>query len=133
MRHLLLTALIGWATLLAPAASAQVQMQISPPPYPVQTPSEPWLPPKYQSPRGSTEHVVTPRPAPVPRHHRGVPPSLYVPETGRVLPNLPNPTGSGPNGGETTQDRAARCAHQSGVYGAQAGNPSAYVGGCVNQ
>jgi acyl transferase domain-containing protein len=132
MRHLLLTALIGLAALLTSAASAQVQQQISLPPYPITTP-EPWLPPKYQSPRGSTEHVVTPPPAPTPQHGASVPPSLYVPQTGRVLPNLPNPAPSGPHGSETAQDRAARCAHQAGAYGAQAGNSATYLGSCINQ
>jgi hypothetical protein len=132
MRPLLLAALIGLSTLLAPAALAQVQQQISPPPYPITTP-EPWLPPKYQSPRGSTGHVVTPPPAPTPQPRAGVPPSLYVPQTGQVLPSLPNPAPSGPHGRETYQDRAARCAHQAGVYGAQAGDRSTYIGSCINQ
>jgi hypothetical protein len=132
MRHLPLTALIALSALLAPAASAQVPMQISPPPYPVQTP-QPWLPPTYQSPRGSTEHVVIPPPAPTPQPRAGVPPPLYVPQTGRLLPNLPTPAPSGPHGTETYQDRAARCAHQAGVYGQVAGNRAGYIGSCINQ
>ena len=56
-----------------------------------------------------------------------------VPETGRVLPNLPTVSGSGADGAETSQDRAVRCAHQAGVYGQAAGNPSAYIGSCINQ
>ena len=80
---------------------------------------EPWLAPKYRSPRGTVEKVVIP---------------LYVPETGRTLPNLPSIWGAGPGGAETFQDRAARCAHQAGVYGSTAtGNRNAYVGSCVNQ
>ena len=56
------------------------------------------------------------------------PPPLYVPETGRTLPNLPA------TGAETSQDRAARCAHQAGVYGPNlTGNPNAYIGSCINQ
>ena len=71
------------------------------------------------------QEVVTPRPQ--------LPPPLYVPQTGRTLPNLPA-TGAGPGGAETSQDRAARCAHQAGVYGPNAtGNPGAYIGSCVNQ
>jgi hypothetical protein len=62
-----------------------------------------------------------------------VPPAIVVPETGRVLPNMRTLSPSGPNGTETGQDRAMRCAHQLGVYGADAGNPSAYLGSCVNQ
>jgi hypothetical protein len=91
---------------------------------------EPWLVPKYKSPRGTRQHVTIPRPAPAPQQPAQVPPPLYVPETGRVLPNLPAP-GSG--GRETTQDRAARCAHQAGVYGQAAGDRNAYVGSCINQ
>lgn len=129
----LLAALFGLsAALLALPAAAQVQMHINPPPYPITTP-EPWLPPKYQSPRGSTEHVVIPPPAPPPHQRAGVPPPLYVPQTGRLLPNLPNPVPSGPNGRETYQDRAARCAYQASIYGAQAGNRNTYINSCINQ
>ena len=31
------------------------------------------------------------------------------------------------------QDRAARCAHQAGVYGQAAGDRGTYVGTCINQ
>jgi hypothetical protein len=79
-------------------------------------------------------------PLPVPPHktvapHRPqVPPPLYVPQTGRLLPNLPPVTGAGPGGRETFQDRAARCAHQSGVYGPNAtGDPGSYIRSCINQ
>jgi hypothetical protein len=105
-------------------------------------------PPAKQKPRkvrrGSSNPVYpTPLPgpqAPLPVPHQEVvtprpqtPPPLYVPETGRTLPNLPA-TGSGPGGAETAQDRAARCAHQAGIYGPNAtGNPNSYIGSCVNQ
>ncbi len=94
---------------------------------------QPGLLPKYKSPRGTVQHVVIPPPAATPRRRAEVPPPIVVPETGRVLPNLPTVSGSGPNGAETSQDRAARCAHQAGVYGQAAGNPSAYIGSCINQ
>jgi len=94
---------------------------------------KPWLAPKYKSPRGTTQHVVIPQPAPVPKSRAAVPPPIVVPETGRVLPNLPTVSGSGVNGAETSQDRAMRCAHQAGAYGQAAGNPSAYIGSCINQ
>jgi hypothetical protein len=94
---------------------------------------EPWLPPKYKSPRGSKEHVTIPQPARPPTPPAAVPPPLYVPQTGRALPNLPNPAPSGPRGQETFQDRAARCAHQAGVYGQAAGNTSVYINSCINQ
>lgn len=95
---------------------------------------EPWLPPKYKSPRGTRQHVVPPEriPEPEPRTN-SVPPPLYVPQTGQVLPNIPTISGSGPRGAETSQDRAARCANQAGVYGSAAGNPSGYVNSCINQ
>ena len=97
-------------------------------------PPEPWLPPKYKSPRGSREHVVVPPPAKVARPRAPVPPLLYVPETGRTLPNLPAVSGSGAGGGETYQDRAARCANQASIYGpAATGDRNAYIGGCINQ
>jgi hypothetical protein len=52
-----------------------------------------------------------------------------VPQTGRLLPNLPPPGGT-----ETSQDRSARCAHQAGVYGpALTGDPGAYIRSCINQ
>ncbi len=96
-------------------------------------PPEPWLAPKYKSPRGTRQHVVTPQPSPEPRKQKGVPPPLYVPQTGALLPNIPSVSGAGPSGRETAQDRAARCAHQAGVYGQAAGERNAYVGGCINQ
>jgi hypothetical protein len=90
--------------------------------------------PVYPTALPKPEHreVVTPPPVvapppPVP------PPPLYVPQTGRTLPNLPMP-GSGRGGAETLQDKSARCAHQAGVYGPTAtGNPNAYIGSCINQ
>jgi hypothetical protein len=94
---------------------------------------EPWLAPKYKSPRGTLEKVVIPRSKTVPQPQTVTPPPLYVPGTGRTLPNLPTISGSGRGGAETYQDRAARCAHQAGVYGADAGNRNAYVGSCINQ
>jgi hypothetical protein len=81
---------------------------------------EPWLAPKYKSPRG--KYVTIPKSTIVPIPNVAVPPPIIVPQTGRVLPNLPTASGSGRGGAETYQDRAARCAHQAGVYG-QAGRP----------
>ena len=81
---------------------------------------------KQDSRRGSSG-LVAPAPLPAPQRplpmpHRqvvappsAVPPPLYVPQTGRALPNLPNPAPSGPRGQETFQDRAARCTHQAGA------------------
>ena len=78
---------------------------------------EPWLLPKYKSPRGTRRHVVTPEKIPEPQTRTTtVPPPMLVPQTGQVLP-----------------DRAVRCANQAGVYGSAAGNPSGYVNSCINQ
>jgi hypothetical protein len=94
----------------------------------------PWLTPTYKSPRGSKQHV-TPlrRPRSPDVRVSAPPPPMRVPQTGQVLPNIRTLSPSGPNGTETFQDRATRCVHQSGIYGARAGDPGAYVGGCVNQ
>jgi len=94
---------------------------------------EPWLAPRYKSPRGTVKHVTTPKPTTVPFPTATVPPPIVVPQTGRVLPNLPTVPGAGPGGRETFQDRAARCAHQAGVYGQAAGDRGTYMGTCVNQ
>jgi hypothetical protein len=91
---------------------------------------EPGVPPKYKTPRGSTEHVVIPPSTNVPLPQTIVMPPLVVPQTGQVVPNLPVLAPSGPHGTETYQDRAMRCAHQAGSYG---GDRTAYVGTCINQ
>ena len=134
-RRTSLTALLA-LTLLASALPARAQSDderytiMRPEPGMKPAKPEPWLAPKYKSPRGTREHVVIPQPQSAPPTLRQVPPLLYVPQTGRTLPNLPAP-GSG--GRETAQDRAARCAHQAGVYGQAAGDRNAYVGSCINQ
>jgi len=90
---------------------------------------EPWLAPKYKSPRSTKQRITTPKPQPAPQKKGSkVPPLLYVPETGRTMPNLPSPTGT-----ETSQQRAVRCAHQAGVYGQAAGNRTNYINSCINQ
>jgi hypothetical protein len=94
---------------------------------------EPWLPPVYQSPRGTTEHIVTPQPIEVPELQSTTPPPLYAPRTGRMLQNLPTISGAGPDGLETSQDRATRCVNQAGVNGLAAGDRNSYIGSCINQ
>jgi hypothetical protein len=113
-------------------------------PYAIMAPEQGSPPPKHKTRRGSSNPVYpTPLPAPqgytpppsqqlVTPRPSALPPPIFVPETGRVLPNLPT-VGSGSGGAETSQDRASRCAHQAGVYGAAAGDRNAYVGGCINQ
>ena len=128
MRRFLLAMLLGVMLVPAHAQSDDDRYTIMRPEKP-----EPWLAPKYKSLRGTPEHVVIPRPVPAPPTRATVPPPLYVPQTGQTLPNLPAVPGSGPGGRETSQDRAARCAHQAGVYGAAAGDRNAYVGSCINQ
>jgi hypothetical protein len=95
---------------------------------------EPWLLPKYQSPRGTKQHITRSHPRPyVPPRAPAVPPPIFVPQTGRLLPNLPLLPGAGPGGAETSQDRAVRCAHQAGLYGQAAGDRNTYIGSCINQ
>ena len=93
---------------------------------------EPWLAPKYKPPSGTVKHVKLPKSTVVPTPNAQVPPDLYVPQTGKVVPNLPTASGSGRGGAETFQDRAARCAHQAGVFG-QGADRGSYMGACVNQ
>ena len=95
---------------------------------------EPWLAPKYKSPRGTVKHVTIPKSTIVTPPVTQVPQTpIIVPQTGRALPNLPSVSGSGPGGAETYQDRAARCAHQAGIYGQAAGDRGTYIGTCINQ
>jgi len=94
---------------------------------------EPWLAPKYKSPRGTVKRVTIPKSRIVTPPNTVVPPPIVVPQTGRALPNLPTLSGSGPGGVETYQDRAARFAHQAGVYGQAAGDRGTYMGTCINQ
>lgn len=129
------------AALLAPTLPSHAQTVDDP--YTIMRPEpgtrqpkavEPWLAPKYKSPRGSNEQATVPRQwQTTPPLRAEVPPPIYVPETGRLLPNLPALPGAGPGGRETGQDRALRCAHQAGAYGDATGNREAYVGGCINQ
>jgi hypothetical protein len=94
---------------------------------------EPWLGPKYKSPRGTRQQVEPVQPLPGPEPPVAAPPPIFVPETGRLLPNLPAIAPAGPGGRETYQDRATRCHHQAGSYGAAAGDRNAYIGACINQ
>ena len=87
---------------------------------------EPWLAPKYRSPRGTVEKVHIPK-SKIVRPPSAIDPGyVYVPQTGRTFQNLPSLPGSGPGGTQTSQDRAIHCMHQSGVYG-QGGS---YMGSC---
>jgi hypothetical protein len=129
--------------LIAAGAAFPAYAQAVDDPYSIMAPEPGTAPPRPKARHGSSV-MVYPSPLPAPQHYvpppsqqvppvqASVPPPLVVPQTGRVLPNLPL-IGSGPGGAETSQDRALRCAHQAGVYGQAAGNNNAYVGGCINQ
>jgi hypothetical protein len=96
---------------------------------------EPWLPPKYQSPRGLPQQPkdAKPRPTQPPSIDIAKPAPPTVLPSGRIVPNLP-PVRQGivPGGGvETFGDRAARCAHQSGLYGVPAGQQNTYMHSCT--
>ena len=67
-------------------------------------------------PEGSgqaTVHITPPEQSPT-----------IVPGLARPIPNLPHGT-------ETFQDRASRCAFQSGLYNVPGTARSQYIGGCV--
>jgi hypothetical protein len=89
-------------------------------PAPLPPPQKPYAVPRYSVP--APRRVETP-------------PPLFVPQTSRTLPNLPqHERGLGPGGTESFQQRAARCHQQAGIYGPNAtGSPSAYINSCINQ
>jgi hypothetical protein len=89
--------------------------------------SEPWLAPKYKSPRGTVQDVRIPKSKTVSPQKTINPGSVFVPQTGRTFENLPTTS----PGRETFQDRAIRCTHQAGVYGQVGGNRGAYMGSCL--
>lgn len=89
---------------------------------------EPWLAPKYETPRSQRQPVIVVPETPQPRAQATVPPPILSPRTGRALPNLP-----GASSREGFQDRATRCAHQSGAYGNDINSPAGYIGACINQ
>ena len=134
-----LLVLVGLATMFA--APARAQSDIMSDNYSIMVPEkgykpsppEPWLAPKYKSPRGTVKRVTIPKTTTVSPPNTQVPPDLYVPQTGRTVPNLPTVSGSGRGGVETFQDRAMRCSHQAGVFGQAAGDRGSYMGTCLSQ
>ncbi len=86
--------------------------------------------------RGSSGSVL---PAPLPRtklippERGGMPITHALPqEQGpTVVPGVANPVPNLPHGAETFQDRASRCAFQSGLYNVPGTARSQYMGGCV--
>jgi hypothetical protein len=86
--------------------------------------------------RGSSGSVL---PTPLPRTEL-IPPEgsgrLTLPALPReqgpsVVPGVANPVPNLPHGPETFQDRASRCAFQSGLYSVPGTVRSQYIGGCV--
>ena len=106
--------------MMVPALSAQAQS------------TTPWLTPTYRSPPNLSQQHAMP-PAPDPHAPVQPPPPPIVSPHGQPLPNLATPAPSGPQGRETFQDRAARCAHQADLYGVARGDRGTYIGSCVNQ
>ena len=92
---------------------------------------EPWLAPKYKSPRGTVKQVHVPKSKIVSPPKPTDPGYVYVPQTGRTFQNLPTVPGAGVGGAETSQDRAIRCTHQAGVYGQTGIGRGAYMGSCL--
>jgi hypothetical protein len=89
---------------------------------------EPWLAPKYQTPRSQRQPVIVVPETPHAHAPATEPPPMISPRTGRVMPNLPGASSS-----EGFQDRAARCAHQAGAYANDINSPAGYIGACINQ
>ena len=86
--------------------------------------------------RGSSGSVL---PTPLPRTTL-IPPEgggkLTLPSVSReqapsIVPGVANPVPNLPHGAETFQDRASRCAFQSGLYNVPGTASSQYMGGCV--
>jgi len=86
--------------------------------------------------RGSSG-VVLPTPLPrttlIPPERAG---TLTLPPVVReqgpsIVPGIRNPVPNLPHGPETFQDRASRCAFQSGLYNVPGTARSQYMGGCV--
>lgn len=128
--------LVAASTQAAPRRPAQDPYSIMAPEPGAAAPPEPWLPPRYQSPRGLPQQPgVREPPPPVPppsvQIHRPAPP-IVLPN-GQVVPNLP-PLRQGvvPDGGtETFSDRASRCATQSAINGVPADQQSTYMNSCT--
>jgi hypothetical protein len=86
--------------------------------------------------RGSSGSVL---PTPLPRTELIPPegssrltlPALPQQQGPSIVPGVVNPVPNLPHGPETFQDRASRCAFQSGLYNVPGTARSQYMGGCV--
>ena len=90
----------------------------------------------YVSPRRTQQRPRRVPPAQPPEQRwRDTPPPIVMPGTGQVVPSVPVvPRGNVPGGGaESFGDRAARCAHQSGLAGLPGDQRGIYMGTCINQ
>lgn len=127
-------AAVGLAAL---TTGAQAQGRSQGYPYSIMTP-EPWLAPKYRTPRGlerpaRTQSEGYPKRS---RSNRGIalakPPSI-VPGVRRPIPNLaPVNRGYVPGGGtETFGDRVSRCAHQQALFRVPGSASSVYMHNCA--
>jgi hypothetical protein len=93
-------------------------------------------PPGLPVVRGSSGSVL---PTPLPRTELIPPeggglltlPALPEQQGPSVVPGVADPVPNLPHGPETFQDRAARCAFQSGLYNVPGPAHSQYLGGCV--
>jgi hypothetical protein len=98
---------------------------------------EPWLGPRYQSPRGLPQRIKPARPSKP--SGQGIQPRIAQPAPPTIVPGLkpvpnlaPLPRGFVPGGGtETFQDRATRCTHQMGVFGVPSTHSSVYMHSCA--
>src|SRR5262245_27871981 len=104
-------------------------------PYSIMVPEEPWLAPKFKSPRGLKQTVTPPRvaPAPPPAQIAKPAPPIVLPGVTNPIPNLaPVPRGSVPGGGsETFGDRVSRCAQQGAAFGVPGDKSSVYAHTCA--
>src|SRR4029079_19828558 len=97
MRTPITTVLLALTVVLAGPAHAQNNNDILGDNYSIMKPEkgarpaqpEPWLAPKYKSPRGTVKHVTIPRSGTLPQPRTELPPPIVVPQTQRALPTLP--------------------------------------------
>ena len=89
---------------------------------------EPWLAPKYKSPRGTPQTCEAPdiRRSSRRRTRRSRRRSVCPPKPGGCCRTCPRCPGRDA-GRRDRQDRALRCAHQAGVYGQAAGGRGNYA------
>ncbi|MGC2123046.1 MAG: hypothetical protein WA652_09340 [Xanthobacteraceae bacterium] len=91
---------------------------------------------KFSVVRGSSGSVL---PTPLPRtalippegNARLTLPALPREQGPSIVPGIINPVPNLPHGAETFQDRASRCAFQSGLSNVPGNLRSQYIGGCV--